>query len=42
VAPLQSTKRSGVEIVHSGWGNGRFSNYCVKGDVSEIVPWPPP
>jgi hypothetical protein len=42
VAPLQLAKQSGVEIVHSGWGNGCFLNRRVKADASETVPWPSP
>jgi hypothetical protein len=42
MAPLQLVERSGMEIVHSGWGNGHFSNCHVKGDALETAPWPPP
>jgi hypothetical protein len=42
VAPLQLARRSGVEIVRSGWGNGRFSNRRIKGDILENAPWLPP
>jgi hypothetical protein len=42
VAPPRLTKRSGVEVVRSGWGNGHFSNRRIKGDASETAPWPPP
>jgi hypothetical protein len=42
MAPLQLAKRSDVEIMRSGWGNGHFLNRRVKGDVSETAPWPPP
>jgi hypothetical protein len=42
VAPLQLAKRGGVEIVRSRWGNGRFSNRRIKGDILKTVPWPPP
>jgi hypothetical protein len=38
VAPLQLAKRSGVEIMHTGWGNGHFLNRRVKGDASETMP----
>jgi hypothetical protein len=42
VAPLQLAKQSGVEIVRSGWSNGRFSNRRIKGDASETTPSLPP
>jgi hypothetical protein len=42
VVPLQLVKQSGVEIMHSGWGNGHFLNHRVKADALETMPWPSP
>jgi hypothetical protein len=42
MAPLQLAKRSGVEIVRSGWSNGHFLDRHIKGDASETAPSLPP
>jgi hypothetical protein len=42
VVPLQLAKQSSVEIVRSGWGNGRFSNRRVKADALETASWSSP